>query len=435
MVQTPFRKIERYIDKGYLLSLFVIALTLPVSPFFLQNILSYSTILYLIFSLGKIFITKDFSLKENKIFLILFSSIFVWWAFGILYSDNINSAFRLLETKLGLQLIPFFILTISPLSKQNFKSLLKVYALGITVYMLFSYLMIFVQNYQYNEFKQIVYPFYMYHSLVHFIGMHATYMAIQVALAIFIVLDIGMANSDKKISENILNLIWLSFLVFVLISLTVKMIILAFLISLIVFVFARIGFKRALKIISPLILIGLLSVWVLSDHNWFKKRLGLDGKFEIEDYSMDPENVKGKWGSLNMRIALAQINLELIKKNPVFGVGIGDEKEARLNAYIAHDFKFGINNRFNEHNQYLNLLLSAGMIGLFIFIFVIAYPAVLAWKSKDAIYLAYLTLIIISFLTENYLSRQIGVMFFAFFHSLFWQQMSFRNKTIQSKSV
>ncbi|QNL22935.1 O-antigen ligase family protein [Hyphobacterium sp. CCMP332] len=435
MVQTPFRKIEGYIDKGYLLSLFVIALTLPISPFFLQNILSYSTILFLIFSLGKIFINKDFSLKENKISLTLFSSIFLWWAFGILYSENINSAFRLLETKLGLLLIPFFILTISPLSKKNFKSLLKAYALGITVYMLFSYLMVFIQNYQYNEFKQIVFPFYMYHSLVHFIGMHATYMAIQVAMAIIIVLDISIDNKFKKLSVNILNLLWISFLIFVLFSLTVKMIILAFLLSLIVFIFVRIGFNRALKIILPLLLIGLVSVWVLSDHKRFKERLGLNEKISIEHYGMDPENNKGKWGSLNMRIALAKINLEVIKKNPVFGVGIGDEKDARLNAYMAYDFKFGINHGFNEHNQYLNLLLSAGMVGLFIFIIVIAYPVVLAFKSKDAIYLAYLSLIIMSFLTENYLSRQIGVMFFAFFHSLFWQQLSYANKTIQSNSV
>ncbi len=435
MVQTPFSKVESYIDKGYLISHYVIALTLPISPFFLQNILSYSTILFLIFSLGKIFIKKDFSIEANKTYLILFSSIFIWWALGILYSDNINTAFRLLETKLGLLLIPFFILTISPLKRKNFKSLLRAYALGITFYMLFSYLMVIIQNYEYNELKKIVYPFFMYHSLVHFIGMHATYMAIQVALAIFIVMDLILEFNFKNFRNYIVYLLWLSFLIFVLISLTVKMIIAAFLVSLIVFVIAKIGYKRSFKIILPLMLIAILSVWLLSDHNWFQKRVGLEGKYNIEEFSMDPENIKGKWGSLNMRLALAKTNMEVIKKNPVFGVGIGDEKDERLKAYIAHDFKFGINNGFNEHNQYLNLLLSAGMIGLLIFIVNIAYSGLCAWKSKDALYMSFLILIILSFLTENYLSRQIGVMFFAFFQSLFWQQMSEANKTIQSNSV
>lgn len=410
-------------------------LTLPVRPFFLHNILSYSTILFLLFSLAKIFYNKDFHFKKNKNSIFLFTAIFIWWAVGILYSEDISQALRYLETKLGLFLIPFFILAIEPIKSSDFKKILKVYALGISGYLIICYILIIIQNYNYNQFESVIYPFFMYHSLVHNIGMHATYMSIQVALSIFIVLDIIISSGFKISGKFMLKQIWIVFLLFVLISLTVKMVILAFFASLLVYVVSKFGLIPSAKIILPFSAIVILLILFFSDDYWFKKRVGFNEKIEVEKLDMDPENQRGKWGSLNMRYALAKTSLEVIKDNLIFGVGIGDEKLERNKVFEKYDFQFALNRGFNEHNQYLNVLLSAGLTGLFILLLLLFLPIYMAGKLKDSLYLAFLVLVLISFFSENYLSRQTGIMFFAFFNSLFWQQLSMINKTIQSKTV
>ncbi len=436
MVQTPSRNsIQIFIDKGYLASLYIIALTLPIRPTFLHNVLSYSTILFLIFSLSKVFYNKEFHFRKNLNSILLFCSLFTWWTIGVLYSTHADQAFKYMETKLGLFLIPFFLLILNPISQSEFRKLLKVFALGVTFYLVLSYVLVIIQNYNYNAFEHVIYPFYLYHSLVHFIGMHATYMAIQVALSILIVLDISLSEGIRNTKSIWWKLLWIVFLIFVLISLTVKMIVLAFVFSIIIYAFFKLGFSSSLKIIAPIFLVFVLSVAVLSSNSRFGGRIGINEKNLVQDFSFDPENKNGSWGSWNMRYALAKTSLDVIKENLIFGTGIGDEKVERRKSYTKNDFQFALNKDFNEHNQYLNVLLNSGLIGFIIFLALLIYPMYKAIKVKNALYIAFVVLIMISFLSENYLSRQIGVVFFAYFHTLFWQDLLLKNKTIQSNSV
>lgn len=435
MVQTPFNlNIREFISRAYIWSLYIFALTLPVRPFFLQNILSYSLILFLIFALAKIFVNRDFLGKEAIVHILFLSSIFIWWGISLTYSSDLNLGLKYMETKLGLILIPGFILFVKPVSREDFVKILKVYAIGVTAYLLISYLLVFFQNYQYNGFKHVVYPFYMYHSLVHFIGMHATYMAVQVAAALLIVLDMIIDNKQNE-RNSFLHYLWIAFLIFALLSLTVKMITLGFVLALFAYAIFRLGFISSLRIILPVFLVISISIYILSDHDWFIKRVGLENKEMVSDLSMDPENEKGTWGSLNMRYAVAMCAIDVIGDNVFFGTGIGDEKAERRSAYEKKNFRFALNRDFNEHNQYLNVWLNSGIIGLIILLSILIVPFYLSIKYNNALYFAWIVLIGIAFLSENYLSRQIGVAFFAFFNALFWQQLIFGNQTIRSKSL
>jgi O-antigen ligase len=210
------------------------------------------------------------------------------------------------------------------------------------------------------------------------------------------------------------------------------MIIVAFGLAIFVYTLSRFGKKKALYISAIFLMILASALLIFSSNNRFSNRISFVPKNVNLDYEKSPENTDGYWGSINLRIALAKNALEIIKSNPVLGTGIGDEKSERLKQYNLNHFYFGINQEFNEHNQYLNILLSSGAIGLLILLNLLGYPFLKSFQNSDFLYLAFITLIVFSFLSENYLSRLQGVSFFAFFHTLFWIQNQQTNKTIQS---
>ena len=74
---------------------------------------------------------------------------------------------------------------------------------------------------------------------------------------------------------------------------------------------------------------------------------------------------------------------------------------------------------YNAHNQYLQIFLSSGVIGAAIFILSILFSMRYAYRQKIMGYLVFSVLVATCFLTENILSRHDGVLFYAFFNSIF----------------
>ncbi|MBK8685990.1 MAG: hypothetical protein IPN26_14010 [Bacteroidetes bacterium] len=77
---------------------------------------------------------------------------------------------------------------------------------------------------------------------------------------------------------------------------------------------------------------------------------------------------------------------------------------------------------YNTHNEYLNYWLSFGLLGFIILLAVLLIFLYRAIKRKDVLYISLMILLLCTFLTENWLSVQHGVLFFAGFGSLFFIQ-------------
>ncbi len=118
------------------------------------------------------------------------------------------------------------------------------------------------------------------------------------------------------------------------------------------------------------------------------------------------------------RINVWTNSIECIKENP-FGNGIkgfhnclyeknlysfsGDEKTSKVNA----------------HNQYLNYFGGYGILGILFFLFLLTYLIAIAIKNKNDIVTILLIILFLSFLTESWLQRQYGLVFFMFFITIF----------------
>ncbi len=101
------------------------------------------------------------------------------------------------------------------------------------------------------------------------------------------------------------------------------------------------------------------------------------------------------------------------------GLGTGDANQALLHCYESKGMDFEARHHLNAHHIFFQETLRHGLFGLLLLMSLLGFPLWWAFKQEKYLYLAFLLLIILVGLTESLLSRQAGVVFYAFFNTLF----------------
>ncbi|MEM9024297.1 MAG: hypothetical protein AAGB22_11175, partial [Bacteroidota bacterium] len=86
--------------------------------------------------------------------------------------------------------------------------------------------------------------------------------------------------------------------------------------------------------------------------------------------------------------------------------------------YEQFDTDIYRNKDYNTHNQFFNFWLNAGLLAVVAFLLMLLVPMIQAYSDKQHLYFLFLVFFAICCLTENLLSRQVGVEFYALFNSL-----------------
>ena len=136
------------------------------------------------------------------------------------------------------------------------------------------------------------------------------------------------------------------------------------------------------------------------------------------------------------RVYQFRIFTELIKENTIFFTGFGlnasypkiKEKAIQYNLYLGeeNDPDSGYQSK-NFHNQYVQNFAELGVVGFILLLIILIINIKNALQSKDFVHFAFAILMISLFLTESFLWRQRGVVFFTMLYCLF-------NSRIVSKS-
>jgi len=82
--------------------------------------------------------------------------------------------------------------------------------------------------------------------------------------------------------------------------------------------------------------------------------------------------------------------------------------------------------RLNAHNQYLQTYIALGIPGALLLILMLVLPGWLAVRRIHFIYFSFLAVFAFNILVESMLEVQAGVIYYAFFNSLFffgWKAM------------
>jgi hypothetical protein len=145
-----------------------------------------------------------------------------------------------------------------------------------------------------------------------------------------------------------------------------------------------------------------------------EKRLH-DLYFEVNSY-LNGGNPTGN--SLTQRFEFWRAAGHILKDRWLIGVGTGDPPRAFERAYEEIDSQLPPSNRHRAHNQYLSIFIALGLPGIIWFLSVLILP--FFFKNRAALntrYLAFFTIVALSFLTEDTLETQVGQTLFSFFYA------------------
>ncbi|MGP8216997.1 MAG: O-antigen ligase family protein [Bacteroidia bacterium] len=138
--------------------------------------------------------------------------------------------------------------------------------------------------------------------------------------------------------------------------------------------------------------------------------------WEIDDY-MRGGNISGH--SVIQRLEFWKAAVGIIKQHWLIGVGTGDVRKAFDRQYDVMHSALTKNYRLRAHNQFLEIGVASGIIGIIWLIFSLIYPGIKTRKLYTYIYVVFWLIAILSMFNEDTLETQAGATFYAFFNSFF----------------
>ncbi len=347
----------------------------------------------------KMLVTKNIPPFDKRLFF--FCGFYLILLASALLSNNLTEGTSKAKTMVSLFIFPLVFLFFLRNNKEIIKIKEKVLWVNYASCVIFS----FISGIAFFLYKNPRYPkkdanfFRNAVDSIQIIGDHPIYISLLISISIII----GFYFLNKHYRTNIkystmlvfCQLLQLSIL-FLLMS---KAIIFAMLIALVVLFILQ----RKWKLIVILFSISSVLLLVVPDKN---------NRF-IELFSYETYSQLDTYNSTSIRFNIFKCNLKILRERPIFGYGLGDVND-KLGSCLSKVFTNERSN-YNSHNQYLNIILSTGIFGLIYFLFFLFLYFKVAFSHQDNLLNAILIIFCVSFLFENVLSRQTGVVAFSFF--------------------
>lgn len=348
---------------------------------------------------------------------IIGSSLFILQLIYLLFSDNLSEGIFLTEIKLTIFIFPLvFSICGHILTKEEHFKILDAFLFGILLSLCYCFghafylqLTIGLLPVNWALFSDtLLDPSGISH--VYF----GIYCAFGISLLVYKQLQFG------KLSK--LNLLELSVMILFMVFVVPKMALLALFVSLIYMIVSNREqlSKTALTYILIMFLLFFACVFLLPKS--YQRIRQFTFGYARENMVNDINNYSAN------RTAPLYCSLDLLKDNWISGFGVG-ELQSQMNIwYKEHGLDQLVN--YNTHNQYLDYILTFGILGLLLLLFNLGYSFYLSFKYNLRIYSVLTFILSLSFLTETVLGSNKGVIFFAFMNSLFMSYLNQKEENV-----
>lgn len=378
---------------------------LPFDRFYTELIL-ISFLLHTLIHLRK---PGESRLKRKEV--IIAQSVFLLTVAGILYSTNTGQAISLAGRQLAILLFPV-IIWLNPFDLTRYRiNFLRIFALTCTLLIVYLYAdALFVIRYYHLPASSLFSPLFMNHNFSAPVGLHATYLSLYLGVSLTYLITELYTQAARARTAVLVAVVILSA---GLLQLGSRAVLIGELLVLgMAFPFVFLKGKRKSGFIYGFSLFLLLLGFIISRSESFRQRYFSELKYDLVENST-PHIIE------NPRIQRWEVAWDLIKKSPVRGYGSGDEVDVLKQKYfenkLYNSFLFGL----NAHNEYLSFLITAGILGLLVYVSTLFYGFRMALRAKDTVFLGFLILITIVSFSENYLDVNKGIFFYAFFFTFF----------------
>lgn len=378
----------------------------------LYNVMMYVLFVYSFFYNS---LTEKWRLLKMRKEIIIISCFFLLNCISALCSNNVTVGISFVGLRISLFVLPVAVgsLFIRKELKDRlifaFSVATSFSALGCLLWSIFKAIKLKDTSLLYND------------NLSDIINLQSIYFAMFLNLALFGLFYLGITKSIL-INKMILILMCIFLLVIHFLLASRIAIVILYSTILVIALYYIINRKKILPGICVLLFMATGSFLLVKVFpqtvNRFKELeyTKFDYKSTAEDSHFTRTLTADQWNGANTRLAVWNCAWVVIENNFMFGTQLGDKKEALKQQYIAKDFKEGFNK--NTHNNYLDVWMSLGLVGLIIFLagfFIV--PLYHTINENDWYGVVVIIAFLVSLFTETYMDRTMGNTMLAFFLS------------------
>ena len=336
-------------------------------------------------------------LLQSKVYI----SLCIYFAFvlvSLLYSEDLSYGLRVVESKSTLIVLPI-LLTGFTWDSLLRKDILKVFVICtflLTVYSLVTTFYHFDMGSDWSYFSWI---------LPQTSALSSNYYAIYLSIAILaLIFEFPRVRSTVSMAILIFVIFYFACFLALLASRAALVGTVLVIVFFSIFTISRNHGQERYRGIVIFSLTILTSFVLISTAPYLKSRI----KQSVYNFPTDPR----------YKLFVSVVNV--FQKSPVFGVGVGDVKDELIEEYRKAENVEAYTNKYNAHNDWLQILISTGLVGFVLFLNFFFRLIKVAWNSKDLYSISFLLFFITVSLTESTLERNKGIMFFAFFVTFFF---------------
>lgn len=386
-------------------------LSVIILPLYIHILPPVIILWILFFAVEKKLVPDDGAKRDKKAFVLffLFVIFFLWQISGLLWTGSIDTGFERLAKRLSFVLFPLVLYYPGLKIQMNIKLILKIFALGTLVYVLYCFGNALDNSLIEMKNQWIFYPHpkeYDYENF--FYGMrfsfpfHPSYLAMYIILSVLILLE-SLFDRGIKLMVKCLLSISILILLIALYLLSARAGILAGILIFPLYFFFRF-YKKLPKWILILGIGSLAATFtvVAKKNDKVGQMISSISREKIgETFRKDP------------RLLIWKSAIGVIGKHPVLGVGTGDATRRIKEEFVLRGYFEGYYDNMNAHNQFLEIWIENGIIGLLLFLSILSYMIYISINQHNLLLGLYTIAIIIFFIFETMLNRIAGVSFFA----------------------
>jgi O-antigen ligase len=406
------------------------AIMLPVHIHWLPPVMILWVLIWILESKSRI--KKDLIIdNKSAVLFFLFIIFFLWQIFGLFLADSFNDGIERLFKRLLFLLFPLVLFYPGSRIIKNINLIIRLFAVCTFVYLLYCfgnalYNSLSVQNHNwiFNPHPEdYTYENFFYGSRLSD-PVHPSYLAMYLVMSILISSESLFDTSVSYLKKGL----WMALIIVFTVSLfllSARAGIIAGIIIIPVYFLIKF-FKRFPKWLSIIILGSLAVVLVLFAKRNERVNTSIEG---ITKENID-ETLKN-----DPRLLIWKSALGVVSKNLILGVGTGDASIELQKEFISRGYINGFYGNLNAHNQFLEILLENGLIGLILFLAILSYMAYIAINQQNILLGLFIITTIIFLIFETMFNRLGGVSFFALFSFLLiYAKTNRRTGPIDAKS-
>ncbi len=356
------------------------------------------------------------SILNNK-FALLFLTIYVYYFIAMLYSSNTTYGWADLQTKFSLFIFPILFAS-SRITNAGLRSIALSFISGIccaSIFLLaraiYFYFSEQINYFYYTDFSYLVHP---------------SYFGMFINLALILLLsNLGI------IRQFSIRFSVIFFFTVIILLLSSKLALLStFLIYFVFAIYKMIVNKRYMMGTFILFLFLLSTILLIRFVPELNARIQ-NAVTAIRATKIDKTDSE----SNAVRLLVWDAAKAALIENGMFGTGTGDVKDELFKQYAHKGYTGALEHKLNAHNQFLQTGVALGFLGMVLLIAQFLVPLYVAGKQKNYVFVAFVLLVSINFLTESMLEAEAGVIFIGFFQSLLFfrptqEMFNFANKNV-----